>query len=217
MTQDFPPIGRRDFLLTLAIPAVAVAVPWHQAAAATATDNGAAAIAPIERLNAALLSGMKAGQNTPFEQRYAALAPVVDQTFDLDAVLAGSIGLRWPELPNDQKAQLMGAFRRYSVASYTASFDHFSGQSFQVSPAVRQVGNGEVIVQSKLVSGDGSVTPFNYVMRNGPSGWKAVDVLVDGSISRVAVQRSDFRSLLERGGVPQLVTALQSKVANLAV
>ena len=26
--------------------------------------------------------------------------------------------------------------------------------------------------------------------------WKAVDVLLDGTISRVAVQRSDFRSLL---------------------
>ncbi|MGD0434360.1 MAG: ABC transporter substrate-binding protein, partial [Acetobacteraceae bacterium] len=195
MTHDFPPIGRREFVLTLAIPAVAVAVPWHPAVAAT--DSDADVIAPVQRLDAALLVAMRAGQGTPFEQRYAALAPVVDQTFDLNAVLAGSIGLRWSGLPNDQKAQLLAAFRRYSVASYTASFNHFSGQAFQVLPTVRPVGNGEVIVQSKLVSGDGSVTPLNYVMRNGPSGWKAVDVLVDGSISRVAVQRSDFRSLLE--------------------
>ncbi len=31
-------------------------------------------------------------------------------------------------------------------------------------------------------------------------GWRIVDVLLDGSISRVAVQRSDFRSLLGNGG-----------------
>jgi len=200
MTHAFLPIGRRDFLLTLAIPAVAIAVPWHRAVAAT--DDDADAIAPIQRLDAALLAGMKAGPGTPFEQRYAALA--------------ASIGLRWSGLPNDQKTQLLAAFRRYSVASYTSSFDRFSGQTFQVLPAIRPVGNGEVIVQSKLVSGDGSTTPLNYVMRNGPSGWKAVDVLADGTISRVAVQRSDFRSLLESGGVPKLVTALQNKVANLA-
>jgi phospholipid transport system substrate-binding protein len=214
MTHDFPLVGRRGFMSSLAIPAVAVAIPWHRAAAAT--DNDADAIAPVQRLDAALLVAMRAGQGTPFEQRYAALAPVVEQTFDLSAVLAGSVGLRWSGLPDDQKAQLLAAFRRYSVASYTASFDHFSGQTFQVLPAVRPVGNGEVIVQSKFISGDGSVTPLNYVMRNGPSGWKAVDVLAGGSISRVAVQRSDFRSLLESGGVLQLVAALQTKVANLA-
>jgi phospholipid transport system substrate-binding protein len=53
-------------------------------------------------------------------------------------------------------------------------------------------------------------------MRNGPSGWKAVDVLANGSISRVAVQRSDFRELLASGGVPALMAALQRKVANLS-
>jgi phospholipid transport system substrate-binding protein len=53
-------------------------------------------------------------------------------------------------------------------------------------------------------------------MRNGPAGWKAVDVLANGSISRVAVQRSDFRELLANGGVPALMAALQRKVANLS-
>jgi phospholipid transport system substrate-binding protein len=213
MAYNFPLIGRRGLLLSLAIPAVTAVVPWHAAGAA---ENNADVIAPVQRLNAALLASMKAGQGTPFEQRYATLAPVVDQTFDLNAVLAGSIGLRWPGLPDDQKAQLSAAFRRYSVASYASSFDSFNGQSFQVLPEVRPVGTGEVIVQSKLIAADGSATPFNYVMRNGPSGWKAVDVLVGGSISRVAVQRSDFRSLLASGGVPGLVNALQHKVANLA-
>ena len=41
-------------------------------------------------------------------------------------------------------------------------------------------------------------TPLDYVMRQGEKGRRAVDVLLDGSISRVAVQRSDFRSLLHR-------------------
>ena len=45
---------------------------------------------------------------------------------------------------------------------------------------------------------------------------KAVDVLADGSISRVAVQRSDFRDLLRNGGVPALITALRQKVVTLS-
>ncbi len=71
-------------------------------------------------------------------------------------------------------------------------------------------------VATSIVPSNGSPTRLDYVMRNGSSGWKAVDVLADGSISRVAVQRSDFRHLLATGGVPALVAGLQNKVANLS-
>jgi phospholipid transport system substrate-binding protein len=213
MTRNFPSIGRRD-LLNLAIPAAVVAVAWRPSVAATANDL--APVAPVERLNAALVAAMKAGRGTPFAQRYAALAPVLEQTFDLDAALTASVGLRWPALPDDQKTLLRAAFRRYTVASYAANFDNFAGQTFRVSPMVREVGDGDVVVGNQLVSGDGSTTSLDYVMRNGQSGWRAVDVLANGSISRVAVQRSDFRSLLTSGGVPALVAALTQKVASLS-
>jgi phospholipid transport system substrate-binding protein len=111
---------------------------------------------------------------------------------------------------------LRATFLRYTVASYAANFNSYSGQTFQLSPTVRMVGDGRVIVQTRLVSTDGSAMPLNYLMRNGQAGWKAVDVLEDGSISRVAVQRSDFRGLLGSGGVPALITALQQKVATLS-
>ena len=39
--------------------------------------------------------------------------------------------------------------------------------------------------------------------------------LTDGYISRVAVQRSDFRELLQSGGPAALTAGLEHKVANL--
>ncbi len=204
-------IGRRG-LLGLAIPALVAATSWHTARA----DTGADAAAPIQRLNAALLAAMKAGRETAFSQRYTTLEPVIEQTFDLDAVLAASIGLAWAGMPSDQKAQLRAAFRRYTVASYAANFDNYTGQRFQLAPAVRNVGNGDVIVFTGIVAADGTSHKLDYVMRNTASGWKAVDVLADGSISRVAVQRSDFRHLLNSGGAPALMAGLQRKVASLS-
>jgi phospholipid transport system substrate-binding protein len=189
------------------------AVGWR---ANAQSANAADPSAPIQRLDAALLSAMRAGQRTSFAQRYASLSPVIDQTFDLSAVLAASIGLRWGGLPAEQKAQLLAAFRRYTVSSYTANFDNYTGQRFDVSPSVRNVGNGTVVVDTSIVPAHGSAIKLDYVMRNGASGWRAVDVLADGSISRVAVQRSDFRYLLKNGGVPALVTGLQTKVASLS-
>ena len=64
--------------------------------------------------------------------------------------------------------------------------------------------------------------PFNthtldYVMRKTDTGWKVVDVLADGSVSRVAVLRSDFSALFDKGGAPALEASLQQKTAELAL
>lgn len=213
MRHDNRAIGRRA-LFRLAIDASVLVVPWLAVRAQTpmATEP----TAPIRRLDDALLAAMQSGQTTPFARRFTALTPVIEQTFDLDAVLAVSVGPGWSALPDDQKPTLRAAFLRYTVASYAANFDSYSGQTFQVSPTVRDAGNGRVIVQTRLISTDGSARSLNYLMRNGPSGWRAVDVLEDGSISRVAVQRSDFRGLLDNGGVPALMTALRQKVVTLS-
>jgi phospholipid transport system substrate-binding protein len=204
-------IARRD-LLGLAITAL-VPIAWHPADAQTA-DAGAKA--PIERLDDALLAAMQAGERTPFNERYRALAPVVERVFNLDAVLAASVGLSWIAFPEAQKAELSTAFRRYTVSTYVSNFNSYNGQSFQVLPSMRAVVNGEVVVQTRLVRVNDSPVRLDYVMRNGPAGWQAVDVLTDGSISRVAVQRSDFHELLTAGGVSALTAGLGRKVANLS-
>ena len=53
-------------------------------------------------------------------------------------------------------------------------------------------------------------------MRNEAAGWKVVDVLLDGTISRVAVQRSDFASLVTSGNASPLINSLKSKVSTLS-
>jgi phospholipid transport system substrate-binding protein len=205
-------INRRHMLgLSAAMGAMVAAAALPAAAEAAESD----ASAPIQQLNAALLGAMKAG-NITFAQRFAMLTQPVEQTFDLNAVLQASVGLRWTTLTDDEKAVLKATFRRYTVSSYAASFDSYSGQSFRVLPDTRRLSNGDVIVRTQLIRADGSVTAIDYVMRATAGGWKAVDVLADGSISRVAVQRSDFRALLEGGGVTALQAGLLRKVASLS-
>jgi phospholipid transport system substrate-binding protein len=173
-------------------------------------------IEPIQRLNDALVQIMRQGRSAPFNNRFQMLAPVIDQTFDVQAVLEESVGPTWPTLPADQQAALTDAFRRYTIASYVNSFDTFSGQRFDVNPSPRSLPNGEQIVDTKITSRSGTSHALDYVMRKVDGDWRVVDVLADGSISRVAVQRSDFRRLLSRGGPSALVESLKNKSANLS-
>jgi phospholipid transport system substrate-binding protein len=73
-----------------------------------------------------------------------------------------------------------------------------------------------VLVQSRIVPASGEPTELDYVLQQTASGWKVVDVLAAGSISRVAVQRSDFRLLLTNGGGNALLASLQRKTTDLS-
>ena len=174
-----------------------------------------AVIAPIQHLVDGLLQIMKAGPGTPFRQRVGMLAPIIDQTFDLAAVLRDSIGASWALLPPEQQATLIEAFRRYTVVSYVNSFRNFNGTRFEIAPTTRAVG-AEQVVQTRIIPRSGASHQLDYVMHDSGSGWRAVDILADGSISRVAVQRSDFRRLLSRGGPQALADSLRSKSSDLS-
>jgi phospholipid transport system substrate-binding protein len=176
-------------------------------------DN--AVLAPVNQLIQGLLMIMKAGRSTPFSQRYNMLVPVIDQTFDLTAILKASVGAAWQSLPAEQQAALLKAFQRYTVASYVSSFDDYNGQRFVVNPETRIVGD-EQAVRTKIIPVSGDQHELDYVMREGPAGWRVVDVLADGAVSRVAVQRSDFRQLVRQGGAVALGQSLEAKSAGLS-
>ncbi len=186
-------------------------------AAAYGADPAAAeASATVARFYDGLLADMKAGKKVDFQRRFAMLAPVIDQVFDLQTVLAVSVGPRWAGLAPDQQDRLLGAFRRYTVASYVASFDSYAGQTLSVLPEPRPAGAGQVVVQTRIVPTSGEATKLDYVLKQTPSGWKIVDVLADGAISRVAVQRSDFRGVLANGGGDALLASLLRKTSDLS-
>jgi phospholipid transport system substrate-binding protein len=181
---------------------------------ARAADS--AAVTPIQRLYDALLAVMKAGASTPFTQRYDQLAPTIDAVLDLPVILETSVGPSWDALTADQQSALRTAFRRYTIASYVSSFDTFTGQRLEVSPDTRALPNNEQVVSSRIIPKSGDSHRLDYVMRQVNGAWQVVDVLADGTISRVAVQRSDFRRQLSQGGSAALVVSLQSKADQLA-
>jgi phospholipid transport system substrate-binding protein len=203
------PLPRRTVLRACLAAIVAIPLAAHAA-------DTQAVIAPINALDEALIATMKAASaGAPFVQRYRALAPVIQRVFDLPEILQVSVGPAWSTIPTQLQGQLLDEFERYTVASYVANFNSYSGQRFEVSPTVRAVGANQV-VQTKLIGSDGTSTRIDYVMRNKGGEWKIVDVLLDGTISRVAVQRSDFRSEISSGGGQGLLTSLKRKVAQLS-
>jgi phospholipid transport system substrate-binding protein len=169
----------------------------------------------IAELYAALQAAMRAGRSTPFGSRFDAIAPVIDRVFDLDTVLRMSVGMRWAGFDPSTQQRLIRAFRRFTTATYVANFDKYDGEQFTIMPDVRNSGSDRVI-QTEIAAPGADSIRLDYVMRAFGSVWRAVDVLIDGSISRVAVQRSDFRTILANGDAEALIKSLHRKVADLS-
>ena len=184
-------------------------------AAGTAHAADQAVTAPIAALNTGLADAEK-NADKPFVQRYDALAPAIDHAFNLPQILHTIVGLRWAAIPADEQAKLLTAFRAFTIASYIANFDSNSGDSFNILPEIRAVGADQV-VETEIVPKDGDHVRIDYVMRQTNGAWQAVDVLQQGTISQVAVQRSDFRSLLSADSTgAALVKSLTDRVGKLS-
>jgi phospholipid transport system substrate-binding protein len=171
--------------------------------------------APVEQLHAGLIEIMKAGKTAPFRQRYDKIAPVIGRAFDLEVIVRQVVGARWAALPPDQQAAVGDAFRRYTVASYVSNFDDYSGERFEVLPGVAAAGN-DPVVKTQIVTASGQAHVLAYVMRQTSAGWRVVDVLAEGAVSRVAAQRSEMRSVLSDSGGPGLLVSLRRKTSELS-
>jgi phospholipid transport system substrate-binding protein len=204
-------LTRRAWLLTASLPVAAAVFGAVRPAVAETADP---LDQPLRALYTALETVMRTGPTVPFPKRFDILAPVVDQAFDLETVLKVSVGLRWDSMDQDARTRLLKAYRRFTVATYVANFDKYDGERFQILPGARDSG-ADRIVPTEIVNG-GDHVRMDYVMRDGNGSWRAVDVLLEGSISRVAVQRSDFRKILASGDADALIASLRRKIADLS-
>lgn len=193
--------------------ALALAASLFLAPATFAAD--AAASAPVSALDGALISSMKAASaGQDFQARYKALAPVVEQSYDLPEVTKNSVGFLWSTLPADQQKELTELFTQFTISSYVSQFDGYSGQTLTVLPTEKTLGQKKII-ETKLSSPGDSGVEIDYVVADSGNGWKINDVLLNGTISQVAVHASDFASLVKSGDASQLISALKSKIKVL--
>jgi phospholipid transport system substrate-binding protein len=178
-----------------------------------AGSTAALAVSPQDNVRGfydTLLTTMRNGPTLGQSGRYARLAPVVDRIFDVPSMTRLAVGPAWETLPPAQQQQLVDAFRHYIAATYADRFDSYSGQQLQVTG--QRPYNADVIVQTQIVKSDGDTTALDYLMRQNQGSWQISDVFLDGTISQVAIQRSEFHSILRREGVDGLVMALNRKV-----
>ena len=168
----------------------------------------------VNALHDTLISTMKNGRTLGEHGRYAKIQPVIRQLFDLPFMSRLAVGAAWAALSPAQQQLAIAAFGAYISATYADRFDSYAGQRLEVV-GQQQSGSG-VIVKTHIVKSNGEPVSVDYAMRQSAGVWLISDVYLDGTISQLATQRSEFGAILRREGFEGLITALQRKVKLLA-
>ena len=175
------------------------------------------AAGPEDSVNAfheTLISTMKDGRTLSESARYARIEPVVHRLFDLPLMSRLAIGASWSTLSPAQQQVAIAAFGAYIAATYADRFDSFSGQRMEV--VAQQPSSSGMIVRTRIIKSNGEPVSVDYAMRQNDGAWQISDVYLDGTISQLATQRSEFGAILRREGFEGLIATLQRKVKLLA-
>lgn len=194
---------------------IAFSAPAQQASAQSAAIEPATAQKVVDQFHASLINVMKEGANLGYDGRFQWLSPVVRDTFNMPFMAEVTSGIYWAKATEEQRRRFIEAFANFSTATYATRFDTYSGESFTTLGADGE-GQASVVVRTELVDKDGGHTELSYLLRNFGGAWKVVDVYLDGSISELAVKKSDYSGILKNGGMDALSKAIEDKVASIA-
>lgn len=208
---------KRASVLVCAVVLLSVAAAAPVRAAADSPSHAAATPAQVVgAFYSTLLHAMKDGTSLGYQGRYDALAPAMSKAFDFSTMTRIAVGPRWSTLQPGQQDSLVDAFRRFSIATYANEFDQYSGQKFEIVNAGEPAPQG-IVVSTVMQQTQGKPIKFNYLLHRTAGGWRIVDIYLEGTISQLAVRRSEFTSILSRSGPDGLTSDLNEKVKRLAM
>jgi phospholipid transport system substrate-binding protein len=196
-----------------AIDPAAEAAPAEAETTPAEAESGAPA-AMIETFHAGLLEIMKEAKVLGFQGRIDRLAPLMGETFDLDFMASKTVGRHWKKLSDEEKARWAETFARFTTANYAGRFTGYTGEEF-VTLGIEDAARGTRNVLTKIVVPDGEDVQLNYRVIERDGTWKIIDVYLNGTVSELALRRSEYSSALKREGFDSLMASIEDKIADL--
>jgi phospholipid transport system substrate-binding protein len=169
--------------------------------------------APVERLYGALSAIVPEAGELGYAGRHARLEPVIREAYDLPFMAAKSLGRHWSELSEADRERFVDVFSRLTVATYADRFDRSGPQGFEVL-AMEPAAQGTSLVRTRIVPEGDEPVELDYRVRKRGDAWRIIDVFLNGTVSELAVRRSEYSGIVKRDGFAALVAALEKKIAE---
>jgi len=150
------------------------------------------------------------GDSEPTAAEKAKLEEVITHIVDFQAMAVAALGKRYDLLTDAQKKKYQKAF--------TARFKHASeGQiDFYRTTTITYGAEetvGDAVTVATTLTSKGEPTPVVYTLRKEATGWRMIDLTIDG-VSTVDNYRSSFAKVMEKEGINGLIQRLERDSAT---
>jgi len=207
---------RREFLAAIAVVAAA---PSGIAPTGAAAQGRGSSVPEAETLIGGLAQrGITdlTGQETAQAERARRFRTMLTQNFDVPTIARFVLGRYWRVATEPERREYMSLFADMLVAIYAGRFAEYQGEQMRVTGS-RTSTEGDILVASDLVRpGQNAPAKVDWILRRDGSGFKIVDVRVEG-VSLAITQRDEFASIIQRGGgqVSALLQTMRQRAAQV--
>jgi len=214
MSLFFTPLGSsprigRQVVATLAV-VLCLLAPAALAAGPSDDPKG-----PVADLQATMVEVMKAAPGHTVSERYAMLAPAIRDRFHFAVIAKLAVGNYWKDATPDQRARLSDGVFRLTGSTLATYMDGYDDQVFEVRGITDGPAENVMIVNTMLIQPHSDDHRLDYLVAFKDGRWGVIDAIIDGGISELNVRRSEYRKLLEEGGIEALISALNAKADEL--
>lgn len=135
------------------------------------------------------------------------------ESVDTKWIARFAMGRYWREASAKQREDYLARHKRFLLNSYVPKFKEYTNQEIKINKSYPYDKNkNEYIVETQIVSNDGATINVDYKVRKDEDGkYTIFDVVAEG-VSLIVTQRSDFSSILARGGINDLIQKLNAKI-----
>lgn len=197
----------RNSLIAAAVVAFGAVLP------APAQDAGPAR-AVVVQLQEAMAATLRDAASLGFTGRMQRLDAPLRATFDLPFMAEKSIGKHWEGLSPADRSRWVEVFSTYTIATYASRLDKSDEQKFEIL-GDEPGGRDTIAVRTRISSASVEPVDLTYRLRQTPEGWRIVDIYLKGTVSELAIRRSDYAAVLRDGGLPALLKNLEAKIVEL--
>ena len=141
-------------------------------------------------------------------ERRTAIRSVAHEIFDFSEISQRSLARHWAARSPEERQEFVRLFGDLLEYSYITKIEMYSGEKIQYAGEVPD--GDQALVKTKLVTRTGVEIPVDYRMFVKGNRWRAYDVNIEG-VSLVANYRTQFNTVIQRSGYPDLVAKLKAK------
>lgn len=131
-------------------------------------------------------------------QKKSRFKNLLTQRFDLKTIGRFAMGRYWRTATKAQRAEYQKLFEKMVLEVYAGRFGEYKGQALEVRGS-RRDSEKDITVHSVIVQDSGPEISLDWRVRFKNGRYRVIDVVVEG-ISMAVTQRSDFSSVIQRGG-----------------